>query len=117
MKTLLKIGLALVLTVVVLGTLAVAGLLSWLGDQELIRVVIDGQAVELKTPGGWGLVGLLAAVAVALILLMTVVPVLVVIALILGLVGTVVGGVLALAPVLIVAALIWWLVQRSRGAA
>lgn len=115
MKTLLKIGLVLVLMITALGTLAVAGVLSWLGDQELIRLMVDGQAVELKMPSGWGLVGLLAAVAAALIILLTVVPVLVVIALLLGLIGTIIGGVLALAPVVIVIGLIWWLVQRSRS--
>lgn len=115
MKTLLKIAMGLVLTVTVLGTLAVAGLLSWVGDQELIRLVVDGQTVEMKMPSGWGLAGLLAAVAAVFIILLTVVPVLVLIALVLGLIGTVLGGVLALAPVLIVLGLIWWLVQRSRS--
>jgi hypothetical protein len=37
-----------------------------------------------------------------------------VLALVIGLIGTVLGGLVALAPVLLVAALIWWLVQRSR---
>lgn len=114
MKTLLKIGLLLVLIVTVLGTLAVAGIVSWMGDHELIRLVVDGQSVELKMPTGWGLVGLLAAVAAVLILLLTVVPVLVLLALVVGLLGTVLGGLVAIAPVLIVAGLIWWLVQRSR---
>lgn len=115
MKTLLKIALVLVFTVALLGTLAVAGLLSWIGDQELIRLVVDGQVVEMKMPSGWGLVGVLAAVAAVFIILLTVVPVLVVVALLLGLLGTVLGGVLALAPVLIILGLIVWLVQRSRS--
>jgi hypothetical protein len=53
-------------------------------------------------------------VALGLLLLLTVVPVLVVLALVLGLIGTIIGGLFALAPVIIVAGLIWWLVQRSR---
>ena len=117
MRTFLRICLTLVLIMVVLGTLAVAGLLSWIGDQETIRVVVDGEALSLKMPTGWGMVGVLAAVAAIMLLLLTVVPVLVVLALVLGLIGTVIGGVFALAPVLIVAGLIWWLVQRSRSSA
>lgn len=115
MKAFFRICMTLLLMMVVLGTLAVAGILSWIGDHETIRVVIDGEPLALKMPSGWGMVGVLAAVAAVLLLLLTVVPVLVVVALVLGLIGTVIGGLFALAPVLIVAGLIWWLVQRSRG--
>ena len=114
MRTFLRISMTLLLIMVVLGTLAVAGLLSWIGDQETIRVVVDGEALSLKMPTGWGMVGVLAAVAAVLLLLLTVVPALVALALVLGLIGTIIGGLFALAPVIIVVGLIWWLVQRSR---
>ncbi len=114
MRTFWRIGFTLLLLTVVLGTLAVAGILSWVGDQEGVRIVIDGEPWSMKMPTGWGFVGILAAVAVALLVMLTVVPVLVVLALVLGLIGTIIGGLFALAPVLIVAGLIWWLVQRSR---
>lgn len=114
MRTIWRIGFTLLLLVVLLGTLAVAGILSWVGDQEAVRIVVDGEVWSMKMPTGWGFVGILAAVALALVLLLTVVPVLVVMALVIGLIGTIVGGLFALAPVLIVAGLIWWLVQRSR---
>jgi len=114
MKNIWRIVFTLLLLTVVLGTLAAAGILSWLGDQEAVRIIVDGETWTMKAPTGWGLVGVLAGVAVSLLLLVTVVPVLVVLALVLGLVGTIIGGVLALAPVVIVAGLIWWLVQRSR---
>lgn len=114
MRTFWRVSLTLLLIIVALGTLAVAGILSWIGDQDTVRIIVDGEPWTLRMPSGWGLVGILAAVAVGLLVLLTVVPVLVVLALILGLIGTVIGGVLALAPVLIVAGLIWWLVQRSR---
>lgn len=113
MKFFWRISLSLLVIMVLLGTLAVAGLLSWIGDQETVRVIVDGEAWSLKMPTGWGLAGLLAAVALGIILLVTVVPVLVVLALIIGLIGTLIGGLFAIAPVLIVAALIWWLVKRS----
>ena len=115
MKTFWRVCLTLLLITVALGTLAVAGILSWVGEQETVRVVVDGVPWSLKTPDGWGLVGILAAVALGLLLLLTVVPVLVVLALVIGLIGTIMGGLFALAPVLIVAGLIWWLVQRSRS--
>ncbi len=114
MRTFWRVSLTLLLIIVALGTLAVAGILSWIGDQDTVRIIVDGEPWTLRMPSGWGLVGILAAVAVGLLVLLTVVPVLVVLALVLGLIGTVIGGVLALAPVLIVAGLIWWLVQRSR---
>lgn len=114
MRTFWRVSLTLLLIIVALGTLAVAGILSWIGDQDTVRIIVDGEPWTLRMPSGWGLVGILAAVAVGLLVLLTMVPVLVVLALILGLIGTVIGGVLALAPVLIVAGLIWWLVQRSR---
>lgn len=114
MRTIWRIGFTLLLLVVLLGTLAVAGILSWVGDQEAVRIVVDGEVWSMKMPTGWGFVGILAAVALALVLLLTVVPVLVVMALVIGLIGTILGGLFALAPVLIVAGLIWWLVQRSR---
>ena len=97
-----------------LGTLAVAGILTWIGDQEAVRIMVDGEAWSMKMPSGWGFIGILAGVALTLLLLLTVVPVLVVLALVIGLIGTILGGLFALAPVLIVAGLIWWLVQRSR---
>ena len=114
MRTIWRIGFTLLLLVVLLGTLAVAGILSWVGDQEAVRIVVDGEVWSMKMPTGWGFIGILAAVALALVLLLTVVPVLVVMALVIGLIGTILGGLFALAPVLIVAGLIWWLVQRSR---
>jgi hypothetical protein len=114
MRTLWRIGFTLLLLTVVLGTLAVAGILSWVGDQEAVRVIVDGETWSMKMPTGWGLVGVLAGVALGLLLLLTVVPVLVMLALVLGLIGTIIGGLFALAPVIIVAGLIWWLVQRSR---
>lgn len=114
MRTIWRIGFTLLLLVVLLGTLAVAGILSWVGDQEAVRIVVDGEVWSMKMPTGWGFVGILAAVALALVLLLTVVPVLVVMAVVIGLIGTILGGLFALAPVLIVAGLIWWLVQRSR---
>ena len=117
MKTFWRIAFTLLLLLVVLGTLAVAGILSWVGDQETVRIVVDGEPWQFRMPTGWGLVGVLAAVAMTLILLLTVVPVLVVLALVIGLIGTILGGLFAMAPVLIVAALIWWLVQRSRRSA
>ncbi len=114
MRTFWRVVLGLVLLITVLGTLAVAGMLSWLADQETVRVIVDGQAVSVKLPSGWGFVGILAAVALGIVVLLTVVPVIVVVALVVALVGTVLGGLFAMAPVLIVAGLIWWLVQRSR---
>lgn len=114
MKIFWRISLTLVLIIALLGTLAVAGILSWIGDQDTVRIIVDGEPWQFKMPSGWGLVGVLAAVALSIILLFTVVPVLVVIALTVGLIGTLIGGLFAIAPVLIVAALIWWLVQRSR---
>jgi hypothetical protein len=117
MRLFWKITLTLMLLIVVLGTLAVAGILSWVGEQDAVRVVVDGEPWSLTVPSGWGLVGVLAAVAVTLLVLLTVVPVLVLLALVIGLIGTVLGGLVAMAPVLIVAALIWWLVQRSRPSA
>lgn len=113
MKIFWRVSLSLLLIMVLLGTLAVAGLLSWIGDQEAVRIIVDGEAWSMKMPTGWGFVGLLAAVALGIILLVTVVPALVVLALIIGLIGTLIGGLFAIAPVLIVAALIWWLVKRS----
>ncbi len=114
MRLFWKITLTVMLLIVLLGTLAVAGILSWAGEQDAVRIVVDGEPWSLKVPSGWGLVGVLAAVAAALLILLTVVPVLLVLALVIGLIGTVLGGLVALAPVLVVAALIWWLVQRSR---
>lgn len=114
MRTFWRVILVLVLLITVLGTLAVAGMLSWLADQETVRVIVDGKAVSLRLPSGWGLVGILAAAALGIIFVLTVVPVIVVIGLAVALVGTVLGGLFAMAPVLIVAGLIWWLVQRSR---
>lgn len=116
MKIFWRVSLGLVLIMVLLGTLAVAGILHWIGDQETIRVIVDGEALSLKMPTGWGLVGVLAGVALAIIILVTVVPALVVLALLMGLVGTVIGGLFAIAPVLILVALIWWLIKRSRPA-
>jgi hypothetical protein len=117
MKIIWRISLTLVLIIALLGTLAVAGLLSWIGDQDTIRIIIDGEPWQFSMPSGWGLVGILAAVALSIILLFTVVPVLVVIALAVGLIGTLIGGLFAIAPVVIVVALIAWLVQRSRQTA
>ncbi|MFM8736477.1 MAG: hypothetical protein ACKOGB_02025 [Betaproteobacteria bacterium] len=114
MRLFFKITLTVMLLIVLLGTLAVAGILSWAGEQDAVRIVVDGEPWSLNVPSGRGLVGVLAAVAAALLILLTVVPVLLVLALVIGLIGTVLGGLVALAPVLLVAALIWWLVQRSR---
>ena len=97
-------GLALVVAAVVPAT---AGLL--LADSDGERAAqLTGLAAAL------GLVGVLAAVAATLLILLTVLPFVVLLALVIGLIGTVLGGLVALAPVLIVAGLIWWLVQRSR---
>ncbi|MFM7971611.1 MAG: hypothetical protein ACKPCJ_04980 [Betaproteobacteria bacterium] len=114
MRLFFKITLTVMLLIVLLGTLAVAGILSWAGEQGAVRIFVDGEPWSLNVHSGWGLVGVLAAVAAALLILLTVVPVLLVLALVIGLIGTVLGGLVALAPVLLVAALIWWLVQRSR---
>ncbi|MBU6194309.1 MAG: hypothetical protein KGP02_05390 [Burkholderiales bacterium] len=114
MRVVLRISLILLLLIVVLGTLAVAGILSWVGEQETVRIIVDGEPWALTVPTGWGLVGVLAAVAATLLILLTVLPFVVLLALVIGLIGTVLGGLVALAPVLIVAGLIWWLVQRSR---
>ena len=114
MRLFFKITVTVMLLIVLLGALAVAGILSWAGEQDAVRIVVDGEPWSLNVPSGWGLVGVLAAVAAALLILLTVVPVLLVLALVIGLIGTVLGGLVALAPVLLVAALIWWLVQRSR---
>ena len=114
MRLFWKITLTVMLLIVLLGTLAVAGILSWAGEQDAVRIVVDGEPWSLNVPSGWSLVGVLAAVAAALLILLTVVPVLLLLALVIGLIGTVLGGLVALAPVLVVAALIWWLVQRSR---
>ena len=75
MKTFWRVSLTLLLIIVALGTLAVAGILSWIGDQDTVRIIVDGEPWTLRMPSGWGLVGILAAVAVGLLVLLTVVPV------------------------------------------
>lgn len=113
MKAFFRWMLGLALVLVVLGTLAVFGVLHWVSEQEAVRVLVDGHVVDLSLPQGWSLVGLLAVVALSLMLLVFLVPSLIVLALVIGLLGTLLGGVFALLPLLLVGGLIYWLVKRS----
>lgn len=113
MKTLWKWSLGLAIVMAALGTLAVFGLLSWVADQEAVRLFIDGRQIDLTLPQGWSLVGALAAIALTLLMVIIAVPALVVLALVLGLLGTLLGGVVALLPLAAVIALIVWVVKRS----
>mgnify|MGYP006281955907 CR=1 FL=1 len=115
MKTFLRWTFGLALLMTLLGTLAVFGLMTWVADQETLRLFVDGQRVTVTLPQGWSLVGLLSLVALALLLVILLVPALVIVALVLGLLGTLLGGVFALLPVAALVALIVWIARRSSG--
>ena len=106
----LALALAAVLGLAV--AMAIAGVVVWSVTHDAVRLVIDGQPVELP-PLGWPeWLGLSVAVLVAGVVLAVVLPIALLAASALGAVG------LALAGVLLVLAgpplLLAWLIRRRR---
>lgn len=115
MKVLFRWVMVIALMLVALGTLAVFGLLNWVAEQGAVRLLVDGQTIDLTVPSGWSLAGLLSVVALTLLILVFLVPTLVVLAVLLGLLGTLLGGFFALLPLLLVIGLIVWVIRRNQA--
>ena len=114
MRSVWRALLLILLLLTALATAALIGALQWLASQDLVRFIVDGQVVQLTLPSGWGWLPLGAAISLLMTLLFLVLPLLLAFALLVSTAVALIGVAAALSPLLLLGALGWWLIARSR---
>jgi len=112
MKTALRLFLLTAAVLAVLATVALVGILQWWSVQDTVRLIIDGQPVQLHIGEDVGWVTVTAGVALAMLLVFLLVPLVVVLALVVSAAATVLSLAAAFSPVLLLGALGWWILNR-----
>ena len=112
MKTVLRLFLLITLMLATLATVALVGAVQWFASQDAVRLIIDGQPVQLNIGQDFGWVPLTAAIALAMLLVFLIVPVVVLLALGFSAAAGVLSLAAALSPLLLMGALAWWIFRR-----
>ena len=112
MKTVLRLFLLITLMLATLATVALVGAVQWFASQDAVRLIIDGQPVQLNIGQDFGWVPLTAAIALAMLLVFLIVPLVVLLALGFSAAAGVLSLAAALSPLLLMGALAWWIFRR-----
>ena len=112
MKTVLRLFLLIALLLAALATVALVGALQWLSTQDAVRLIVDGQPVQLHIGQDIGWVPLTAGIALAMLLVFLIVPLIVLLVLGFSAAAGVLSLAAALSPLLLMGALAWWIFRR-----
>lgn len=112
MKTVLRLFLLITLMLATLATVALVGAVQWFASQDAVRLIIDGQPVQLNIGQDFGWVPLTAGIALAMLLVFLIVPLVVLLALGFSAAAGVLSLAAALSPLLLMGALAWWIFRR-----
>ena len=113
MKTALRLFLLVALLLAALATVALVGVLQWFSTQDAVRLIVDGQPVQLHIGQDIGWVPLVAGIGLAMMLVFLIVPLVVLLALGFSAAAGVLSLAAALSPLLLMGALAWWIFRRS----
>ncbi len=114
MRTAVRRFLLMALLLAALATMALAGALQGLSHQDAVRLIVNGQPVQLHIGQDIGWLPLAAGIALAMLLVFLIVPLVVVLALVFSAAAGVLGLAAALSPLLLVGALALWIFKQPR---
>ena len=115
MQTALKWFLLAALVLTALATVVLLGLLHGYASQDVVRLIVDGQEVlDLRMVRALNNVTLAAGIALVLLLVFLIVPPVLALALVLSAAAGALCLAAAMSPLLLMGALAWWIIRRSK---